>query len=77
MKITRIAKYPTIMQHERYEANIGCDICPCCGEDKEIAKTFYSFQKGFIRKKMYGVDRYFCKKCESRWESECFEININ
>lgn len=71
----------------RAEANKGCDVCPCCGEDKPryeyaltddtdrgIVTTIPRHKRvGIIRKRWIITDMYICKTCGARWESEPYE----
>lgn len=77
MKILKISDKPTVMQKERTEANKGCDICPCCGnEDIKQYLDPVTYKKGFwFWKRFYRIDCYTCQECNARWQSEPFEVN--
>lgn len=81
MKITRTPRDIEEKELERQKANEGCDICPCCGEDKswdfslEKGETgiYHSTDtrlKGGFFSRYYTVDMYECSKCGTKWESE-------
>lgn len=89
MKITKMGvDLEIIAQMKEAEriAKLGCDKCPCCGEDKTfdyywehgvhnkgIKSTGASREKR-KDKKLYEVEHYKCKNCEAEWESEPYEV---
>lgn len=87
MKINKYASEVAELKRKRKIANFGCDVCPCCGEDK---KSIYYIQKGILDKgindllykivskgifstKLYRIDCYYCLTCGAEWESEPYE----
>lgn len=82
MKIT----HHTIPQRREF-ANVGCSICPCCGEtktalnyiregklNKGIIKSVRRETKGFFNLREFQIDEYMCETCGTRWESEPYEV---
>lgn len=69
----------TILRH-RELANVGCSVCPCCGEtrktfdyiregklNKGIIKSVRREIKGFFRLREFQIDEYMCETCGTRW----------
>lgn len=89
MKITKSGKKITQLNANKMLANIGCNVCPCCGETenalKYISEGIYNkgifsgitrtFTKGSIIKlKIMEVDCYRCETCGAEWESDPYEV---
>lgn len=80
MRITKTSEQASSILNMRKRANKGCDVCPCCGEDKPT--TYYNpFEpKGILtgsKKRGSGFfsslmvcDLYVCKTCGAEWESD-------
>jgi hypothetical protein len=89
MKITR-SNYDALNDAQRKKlANVGCDVCPCCGETKNFleyfkegilnkglseALTCRNYAEGSFKFRYMQVDCYSCYTCGARWESEPYEI---
>ena len=87
MKITKWSNEVNISNEKRIIANIGCNICPCCGEVKD---TFYYIKQGILNKGIFSgiqkswiegffkmrhmkADCYYCETCGAEWESDPYE----
>lgn len=87
MKITKYPRVRSDFEQNREKANIGCDVCPCCGEKRHF---YYdqqekrqkgtgpimhrSFTHGdFPNIKSMRVDCYVCVTCGAQWESDPYE----
>ncbi len=87
MKITKTPKQVAGIQYNRAAANIGCNVCPCCGETKDcldyiiegtlnggiFSGLHRTWVTGFIRTKHMRQDLYKCETCGAEWESEPYE----
>lgn len=88
MKVTKTADNANKKIQDKEKANDGCNVCPCCGENKG---RFYYFKKGyntkgiisgccrtwaegFFKLRNYQVDCYKCYTCGAEWESDKYEI---
>ena len=88
MKITKTNKMHNGAIARRTIANKGCDVCPCCGENKDAVeymeegifnKGIFSgivkdYCKGFFKMKYMQIDCYSCETCGAEWESEPYEV---
>lgn len=89
MKITKTAAQVKCAETNKTIANVGCNICPCCGETKSTLEynkedifshkgiasgTYKSWCAGLFRTKRYRIDCYHCYTCGAEWESEPYEI---
>lgn len=54
---------------EQMVANIGCEVCPCCGS-KDMRSFTYNYHGLF---KHGHIDRHTCKNCKAVWESELYK----
>lgn len=81
LRITKTGKQHSKFEQNRIQANIGCDICPCCGESKS---SLYYIKQGILNKgicdgieKTWGkglrCDCYMCLTCGAEWESEPYQ----
>lgn len=77
MTITRTNKEQMNFKYSRYIANVGCNICPCCGEKTsslEYIKLGKGLNKGITNLSRFEnnmtVDVYICATCGAEWESE-------
>ena len=79
MKITRTADDVYRNEQARKRANIGCDKCPCCGNnkvDKHIPVPYVEITEGFfnVTRTSYMKDKYSCSKCGAEWESDPYKL---
>lgn len=91
MKITKTSKDAQIEKLSRKDALAGCDVCPCCGESKDLwyyINNFGEIEKGivevgqrrsargnFFNMKVFAVDRFKCLTCGAEWESEEYLVS--
>lgn len=74
----------------RRKANIGCDVCPVCGEARSHAKCVekglgaVGIEQEYPKRVIVGgplnpriryIDKYSCWSCGASWESEPFDWN--
>lgn len=88
MKITKTSQEVNIFLAQRELANIGCETCPCCGENistwDAIKNNLYP-HRGItsiaVRRPVKGswfsteyktVDVYSCRRCGAEWESDLY-----
>ena len=83
MKIIKTAQEVNSFRVQRELANIGCKICPCCGESMSFMEAI---KNGLSRRGIYSitlsrpvklneyknVDVYLCARCGAEWESELY-----
>ena len=88
MKITKTSEKIAQLNANKMLANIGCKVCPCCGETENaleyISEGIYNkgifsgvtrtFTKGIIKLKVMEVDCYKCETCGAEWESDPYEV---
>ena len=81
MKITRTASEVLKQNVRREAANVGCDICPCCGESissLDAIKSGYGLSRGISHIvsmeprcfRCATTDKYHCNRCGAEWESD-------
>lgn len=91
MKIIRTNKEELAFNSARAIANIGCNICPCCGETKSLTEYLKEgvYNKGisggiyeswfetrlFRKSRHMRSDHYTCNTCGAQWKSDPYEIN--
>lgn len=85
MRVTKTSEQAYASLNRKRRANRGCNMCPCCGEDKPT--TYYGpFEhKGILtglQKHNTGFfssgtvcDLYFCETCGAEWESDPYPYN--
>ena len=87
MKITKYSNEALKLKTERDNANIGCSICPCCGETNDtlsyikagvLNKGIFSgiqrsWVEGFFKMRYMKADCYYCETCGAEWESDPYE----
>lgn len=88
MRITKTATHSALQQTAKEIANLGCNICPCCGETKTMMEYFNegvlnrgvfgglvckTWAQGLFHTKHMQVDCYSCETCGAQWESEPYE----
>lgn len=74
MKITKLYRSDT----DKRIANIGCDRCPNCGQDRftsSFIKSGGGLSSGILVMDRFPVgsnyvDRYECLDCGCKWESD-------
>ena len=89
MVVTKTANRAFTLESNRRKANTGCNICPCCGENK--SENFYNksgvfdkgvftnelisrtWTKGIFKVKHMKCDIYRCLTCGAEWESDPYE----
>jgi len=81
MKITKTSSMVNTYKSYVNNANIGCNVCPCCGETREVQLENNKLvgiddgiscteAKGFLNIKVYHTTCYKCHTCGAQWESE-------
>lgn len=84
MRITRKPGEIFPDEARRIEANAGCDVCPCCGEDRKYADAPLTDHSGrgimhmgeswkdfgFFHGGLKTIDHYKCYTCGAEWESD-------
>lgn len=86
MKITKTNIQAAERKGEILHANLGCRVCPCCGEDMNLLyaikngnflkRGISSFpiqvlvKTGWFSKEYKTVIKYSCNRCGAEWESE-------
>ena len=83
MKITKTSSDVDFANWKRDIANIGCNVCPCCGERRTIwdwakvggsmygiSSTQSTSYVGFLFPKVVYTDCYSCATCGAEWESD-------
>ena len=87
MKITKTDKDASRLAAKKAAANEGCDVCPCCGENRKMSECISAGSKkqgidhcgvtvwttGLIFTKNMAKDRYCCLSCGAEWESDAYE----
>lgn len=88
MKITRTSAQVANLNKSKQIANIGCNVCPCCGETKShwdyCRKGIYNkglsmggivknWCEGIFKIRYMQVDCYSCHTCGATWESEPYQ----
>ena len=88
MKITKTNKEVLNRNIRKERANIGCDVCPCCGENKTFSEYLNedvydkgindtickNYCVGLFKMKHMQIDCYKCETCGAEWESEPYEL---
>lgn len=79
MRITKTSEQAAARLRQRRQANRGCNVCPCCGENKPTTSYSLFENKGILsglQKHGTGFfsqgmvwDLYSCKTCGAEWES--------
>lgn len=89
MKITKTSDKFHKEKKNREDANLGCSVCPCCGESKRWEEymaigilnkgvssgTMKTWATGFFRMKNMRSDCYECRTCGAEWESDPYEVS--
>lgn len=89
MRITKLVNMSNMCQPSREVANIGCDVCPCCGERKSIfdwmEDGYYDrgimggiakeYTAGVFQNKNMRIDAYRCYSCGAEWESDPYHYS--
>lgn len=86
MKVTKTGARIEFLKQQKAMANIGCNICPNCGENRHffpslplftkagiLQSTYTSWAAGFFRTKYMREDNYHCLTCGCEWKSEPYE----
>lgn len=81
-------KNQAFLDAQKEKANIGCDVCPNCGEVKKeysllgdsgryvykgITHDYDYWCKGIFNIKYLKIDIYQCNTCGCKWQSEPYE----
>lgn len=75
MKITKSPNQINSLKQKRELANVGCDICPECGQ-RNIGISYYKAWcecTWFFKIRHIRIDCYACRKCGCHWESDPYE----
>ena len=90
MKITKSSKEVALFAAMKFAANLGCNVCPCCGETKSYGNYMKegilnrgimaglhskTWVKGIFHMKNMQCDCYKCYSCGAEWESEPYQTN--
>lgn len=81
MKITKDSRDASKLKSDKTRANAGCDVCPCCGENKYCweyhslsrglsAPISRAWSEGVFKPKFFKVNCYRCNTCGAEWESD-------
>ena len=87
MKSIRTSAQAANLNMSKQNANIGCNVCPCCGETKDSFNYFAAgksrkgllrglqktWVEGLFKMKNMKCDCYKCLTCGAEWESEPYE----
>lgn len=88
MKITKTSFQYNQEITNRQKANIGCMVCPCCGEKKTwehymkkgklnkgvlAGGMVKTWTEGIFKPKVLHADYYKCMTCGAEWESDPYE----
>ena len=88
MKITKSSEVTSSFTAMKATANIGCNVCPCCGETKSWFQYMEedgvcnkgvsgglakSWIEGVFRLRCMKCDCYKCYSCGAEWESEPYQ----
>lgn len=90
MKITKSSKEAASFKAAKIAANAGCNVCPCCGENRSQLDYLRdgitmkgvsdgickNWIEGFFRVKYMQTDCYKCYTCGAEWESKPYEVEI-
>ena len=75
MKITRTIKDIENYNKSKEDANLECNICPCCKSKIVTHLITRTKLKGLIFRRLYNYDEYMCLNCLSRWESDGYKVS--
>lgn len=75
MKVTKTSDMSLLKTIEYLIATQGCDVCPCCGNNRMIINYCRNYAKGLFKTKVYQINVYHCNDCGTEWESEPYEIS--
>ena len=72
MKITKIPNDILLYRIKEQQAKLDCDICPCCGEYRNISDVVMTknMRNGLFSTQRKTVTIYECNRCGSQWESD-------
>ena len=86
MRITKDPDLPDPKDIAKITANLGCNVCPRCGETKDFfdymseglnkglsgtaTYRLETVKVGFFRTRLMRIDCYSCYTCGCEWESE-------
>lgn len=89
MKIIKTGARSAELVGQRLKANLGCNRCPCCGENRKQIDYWKegithkgissggickNWAEGFFKIKVMQIDCYKCYTCGAEWESDPYEI---
>ena len=80
MVITKHRDKVLALRAARETANKGCNVCPCCGENRMdgcIDHTFKTWKRWswLLQTKNMKADCYHCLSCGAEWESDPYEYD--